>query len=171
MCKAVQCLGQWIFFLIISMSLLIFFIWWNIVITLFCLFTYLFLADLGLHCCMWAFCSWGKQGLLFAAVCRSLIAVASCCGAQALDAQASVVATRGLQSMGSIAVAHGLHSMWNLPWPGIKPMSPALAGRFLTTGPPGKPNTEYYCNLILWSGSRPLPLMGDKQYLKNWAYT
>ena len=25
-----------------------------------------------------------------------------------------------------------------LPWPGIKPTSPALEGRFLTTGPPGK---------------------------------
>ena len=30
------------------------------------------------------------------------------------------------------------HGMWNLPRPGIKPMSAALAGRFLTTGPPGK---------------------------------
>ena len=29
--------------------------------------------------------------------------------------------------------------MWNLPRAGIEPMSPALAGRFLTTGPPGKP--------------------------------
>ena len=28
--------------------------------------------------------------------------------------------------------------MWNLPEPGVEPMSPALAGRFLTTGPPGK---------------------------------
>ena len=28
--------------------------------------------------------------------------------------------------------------MWDLPGPGIKPMSPALAGGFLTTGPPGK---------------------------------
>ena len=31
-----------------------------------------------------------------------------------------------------------LHSMWNLPRPGTEPMSPAKAGRFLTTGPPGK---------------------------------
>jgi len=29
--------------------------------------------------------------------------------------------------------------MWELPRAGIKPMSPALAGRFLTTGPAGKP--------------------------------
>ena len=26
-----------------------------------------------------------------------------------------------------------------VPWPGIKPESPALKGRFSTTGPPGKP--------------------------------
>ena len=29
-------------------------------------------------------------------------------------------------------------SLWNLPGPGIEPMSPVLAGRFLTTGPPRK---------------------------------
>ena len=35
--------------------------------------------------------------------------------------------------------AYLLHSMWDFPGPGIKPVSPALAGRFLTTRPPGKP--------------------------------
>ena len=30
------------------------------------------------------------------------------------------------------------HGMWDLPGPGIEPVSPALAGRFLTTQPPGK---------------------------------
>ena len=29
--------------------------------------------------------------------------------------------------------------MWNHPRPRMEPMSPALAGGFLTTGPPGKP--------------------------------
>ena len=29
--------------------------------------------------------------------------------------------------------------MWDLPGPGLKPVSPALAGGFLTTAPPGKP--------------------------------
>ena len=29
--------------------------------------------------------------------------------------------------------------MWNLPRPGLEPVSPALAGRFPTTAPPGKP--------------------------------
>ena len=28
--------------------------------------------------------------------------------------------------------------MWDLPGPGIKLVSPALAGGFLTTGPPGE---------------------------------
>ena len=38
-------------------------------------------------------------------------------------------------------MAHGLkllRGMWDLPGTGNKPMSPALAGRFLTIAPPGK---------------------------------
>ena len=30
------------------------------------------------------------------------------------------------------------HSMWDLPGPGLEPVSPALTGGFLTTAPPGK---------------------------------
>ena len=41
------------------------------------LFIYLFLAALGLHCCAQAFSSCGKQGLLFVAVRRLVIVVAS----------------------------------------------------------------------------------------------
>ena len=37
----------------------------------------IFLAELGLHCCVQAFSSCGKQGLLFVVVCGLLIAVAS----------------------------------------------------------------------------------------------
>ena len=33
--------------------------------------------------------------------------------------------------------------MWYLSGPGIEPMSLALAGRFLTTGPPEKPTIKY----------------------------
>ena len=29
--------------------------------------------------------------------------------------------------------------MWDFPGPGLEPVSPALAGGFLTTAPPGKP--------------------------------
>ena len=41
------------------------------------IFIYLFLAALGLCCCMWAFSSCGEWGLLFIAVRGLLIAVAS----------------------------------------------------------------------------------------------
>ena len=36
--------------------------------------------------------------------------------------------------------------MWDLPGPGLQPVSPALAGGFLTTAPPGKPNNSYVDN-------------------------
>ena len=72
----------------------------------------------------------------------------SCCGARALGTQASVVVARGLSSCGGRALEHSLSScgtraslvrgMWDLPRPGLEPMSPALAGRFLTIVPPGK---------------------------------
>ena len=41
------------------------------------IFIYIFLAALGLRCCAQAFSSCGKQGLLFVAVRRLLIVVAS----------------------------------------------------------------------------------------------
>ena len=41
-----------------------------------------------------------------------------------------------------------LFGMWLLPRPRIKLMSPALAGRFLTTGPPGKSLKFYYYSYI-----------------------
>ena len=85
----------------------------------------------------------------------------SCCGAQALGTRTSVVVARGLSSCsaqalgcvglgscGSRALEHRLsswgaqaqllHSMWDLPGPGREPVSPALAGGFLATAPPGK---------------------------------
>ena len=33
--------------------------------------------------------------------------------------------------------------MWDLPGPGLEPVSPALAGGFLTTAPPGKRKTQF----------------------------
>ena len=38
--------------------------------------------------------------------------------------------------------------MWALPGPGIDPMAPALAGRFLTTEPPGKLYHSCCCCLV-----------------------
>ena len=34
--------------------------------------------------------------------------------------------------------------MWDLPRPGLEPVSPALAGRFSTTAPPGKPTSSIF---------------------------
>ena len=45
-----------------------------------------------------------------------------------------------LQWLWHITQAWLLLNMWDLPGSEIKPVSPALAGRFLTTGPPGSPN-------------------------------
>ena len=59
--------------------------------------------------------------------------------------------------------------MWDLPGPGIEPVSPALAGGFLTTAPPGKSPTSYVdspachrCDVVVYSitGAAELP----------WAY-
>ena len=44
--------------------------------------------------------------------------------------------THGLSNCGAQAQLPG--GTWNLPRPEIEPTSPALAGRFLTTGAPGK---------------------------------
>ena len=51
------------------------------------------------------------------------------CGSRALE--------RRLSSCGSRAQL--LRGMWDLPGPGLEPASSVLAGRFLTTAPPGKP--------------------------------
>ena len=65
---------------------------------------YLFLAALGLCCCVLAFSSCSKRGLLFIVVCGLLIAVASLVAEHGLQAH-------GLQQLwhaGSVVVAHGL---------------------------------------------------------------
>ena len=96
-------------------------------------FLQLWRAGATLHCSEWA----------------SHCSGFSCCGARALGAWASVVVARGLSSCGSRALEHRLSScgtraqllrgVWDLPGPGLEPVSPALTGGFLTTAPPGKP--------------------------------
>ena len=47
---------------------------------------------------------------------------------------------------------------WNLPGPGIKPVSTASAGGFLTTGSPGKPLNNFKRHIPkykVWSSSQP----------------
>ena len=74
-------------------------------------FIYLFLAALGLCCCVQAFSSCSERGLLFVAVHRLLFVVAFlCCGARALGTQASVVVAHRLSSCGLRALEHRLSS-------------------------------------------------------------
>ena len=88
------------------------------------------MAVLGLRFCARAFSSCGKWGPLFIAVRGPLTITASLVAEQRLQ-------TRRLSSCGSRALL--LRSMWDLPRPGLEPVSPALAGRFSTAAPPGKP--------------------------------
>ena len=76
------------------------------------------------------FSSCGKRGSLFIVVRGPLTIAASLVAEHRLQ-------TRRLSSCGSRAQL--LRGMWDLPGPGPEPMSPALAGRFSTTAPPGKP--------------------------------
>ena len=79
----------------------------------------------------------------------------SCCGVRALGTRASVAVAHRLSTCGSRALerrlssrgtrAQLLHGMWDLPGPGLEPMSPALAGGFLTTAPPGKSQYFLFC--------------------------
>ena len=94
---------------------------------------------LGLRFCARAFSNCGKWGPLFIAV-RGPLTVA-----------ASLVAEHRLQTcrlcnLGSRAQL--LRGMWDLPRPGLEPVSPALAGRLSTTAPPGKPNPSFLISLL-----------------------
>ena len=89
---------------------------------------------LGLRFCASAFSSCGKRGPFLIVVHGPLTIVASLVAEHRLQ-------TRRLSSCGSRAQL--LRGMWDLPRPGLEPVSPALAGRFSTTAPPGKPSATY----------------------------
>ena len=92
---------------------------------------YLIFGCPGPCCWAWAFSGCSEQGLLFIEVCRLLIAMASLVAEHRLwAAQASVVGACGLSCSETCRIFPNL---------GIKPVSPALAGRFLSTGQPGRP--------------------------------
>ena len=102
-------------------------------------FIYLFLAVLGLRFCARAFSSCGEWGPLFIAVRGPLTIAASRVVEHRLQ-------MRRLSSCG--ARAQLLRGMWDLPRPGLEPVSPALAGRFSTTAPPGKPRAMVLMSLV-----------------------
>ena len=93
---------------------------------------------LGLRFCARAFSSCGERGPLFIAVRGPLTIAASPIAEHRLQ-------TRRLSSRGSWAQL--LRGMWDLPRPGPEPASPALAGGFSTTAPPGKPQYHMFLNI------------------------
>ena len=88
------------------------------------------MAVLGFRFCARAFSSCSKRGPLLSAVRGPLSISASLAAEHRLQ-------TRRLSNCGSRAQL--LRGMWDPPRPGLEPVSPALAGRFSTTAPPGKP--------------------------------
>ena len=98
------------------------------------------MAVLGLRFCARAFSSCGKWGPLFIAV-RGPLTIAACLVAE------HRLQTRRLSRCGSRAQL--LRGMWDLPRPGLEPVSPALAGRFSTTAPQGKPGSFLIQQILL----------------------
>ena len=96
---------------------------------------------LGLRCCARALSSCGERGPLFIAVRGPLTIAASLVAEHRLQ-------TRRLSSCGSRGQL--LRGMWDLPRPGLEPVSPALAGRLSATAPPGKPESWIF-KKITWA--------------------
>ena len=112
------------------------------------------MAVLGLRFCVWASTSCGERGLLFIAACGLLIVVASLVEEHGLQAHGLQQCGMQAQQCGSWALecrlsscgawAQLLRGMWDLPRPGLEPVSPALAGGFLITAPPGKSLASHF---------------------------
>ena len=111
------------------------------------------MAALGLCHRARAFSSCGERGLLF---------VAGFSLWWLLLLQSTGSRHTGFSSCGLWALEHKLSScgaqaqllcgMWDLPGPEIEHVSPALAGRFLTNAPPGKPfqvNLFFFFNIFI----------------------
>ena len=107
---------------------------------------------LGLRFCARAFSSCGEQGPLFIAVRGPLTIAASPVAEHRLQ-------RRRVSSCGSRAQL--LRGMWDLPRPGLEPVSPALAGGFSTTAPPGKPSG------YLFAQHNDLRLIHDVAYVSS----
>ena len=121
------------------------------------------MAALG-HCCAKAFssCSSKQGGLLYCHAqaphcggfsgCRAQALGVSACSCSTLPQQLWSAGSRAFNGCGTQAQelwlagtrAWLLCGMWNLPGPGIEPMSPELAGRLLCTAPPGKSNNSIF---------------------------
>ena len=103
-------------------------IWWAHLLFYFILFIYLWLC--------WVFVSVRGLSLVAASGGHSSSPCVGLSLSRPLVAEHRLQ-TRRLSNCGSRAQL--LRGMWDLPRPGLEPVSPALAGRFSTTAPPGKP--------------------------------
>ena len=114
---------------------------------------------LGLHCCV-SFPPVAESGRSSPAAVHALLTVVASLvakhgfkglGLQQLWHADSAAAAPRLQSTGSIVVVSGPQCSavcGNPPWSGIEPVSPALAGRFFTTEPPGKSKVLLLIDLV-----------------------
>ena len=109
---------------------------------------------LGLCCYVLAFFSWSKQAgaTLHCGMRASPCGGFSYCRAQALE-------YTSFSSCGTWAQL--LHGIWDLPRPGIKPVSPELQGGLISTGPTRKPLRYFF-----WCCERYF-----KNYLPLYCYT
>ena len=110
-----------------------------LMISTFNYYLFIFWAVLGLRFCARASSSCSKRGPFFIAVRGPLTAAASLVAEHGLQ-------TRRLSSCGSRA--QPLRGTWDPPKPGLEPVSPALAGRFSTTAPSGKPWMISFCTRL-----------------------
>ena len=130
---------------------------------------YLFLAVLGLSCCV---------GFSLVSARGGYCLVAGFSLRWLLSLQSTVSRLHGLSSCGYQALEYRLNScsaqtqvlrsMWDLPRSGIEPMSPALAGGFFTFEPPGKPPKAYLLGqgkLTLYLWSRNYNMTGTKELI------
>ena len=113
----------------------------------------LFLAALGPYCCSQTFSSCSEWGLPLVAGRRLLTAVAS-----------PVAEQRIKGSRAAVLAAQLPRGTWDLSGSRIDPVSPGLAGGFLTTGPPGKPSTS--CFFFKKSFSRPTACPPHRPHLE-----
>ena len=108
---------------------------------LFLIFIYLFIFD-----CVWVFVSVRGLSLVVASGGHSSSRCACLSLSRPLVAEHKLQ-TRRLSNRGSRAQL--LRGMWDPPRPGLEPVSPAPAGRFSTTVPPGKPYLYVFVSYLI----------------------
>jgi len=139
---------------------------WVTFLERYCFFNNLFIC-LGLcwvFVAAWSFLQWQSVGFSLRCL-LLLLSMASrgvvfqwlpSCGSQALEHRLSICGT----------LAYLFRGVWDLPKPGMEPMSPALASSFFTTEPPGKPQ-EWVIFLTLPTSTGQNIFCNSKHYFQG----